>query len=760
METPLMLFGYQAITRLTLVILGLTLTFYLWQIKQKSIATWLFFFSFICMTLGFVALFIPLWLHIVEPLQLIFLILSQALLIQFGYYFPIYDQPRESRMTCIISGVFLSGVLGLGGYYTSLFLTSPSAARMLSSIRGILYLLLLLHILLTLGLLFRQTIRRIGTEFSKQGNIPHRIQQAVTGFMHPPEKESRMLRNIVLGLSLGLIPGIAEPLYRTGMISRPTMTYMVDLGLLLMMFIVFVTYLNGTHESVSLTVRLVSVPLVTLLALFGTVGLITANRFNAQSEHERQTQMLLAYKAILDGDFTVLTEQFVYIATQDTTENAQNTPYRVLFVRDTDWGAQFLHDEDSIRQQAPSLFIPEVPVTASDEFRKTTSLQLESLLRFDEKPVMGAAKYFSYRFTYERTIYEIGFAMLEQRLDIHKTAVGFLYLLILGSLFILLVFPRFFKKTLVNPLNALLNGVRQANANSLDVAIPVQYEDEIGFLTHSFNGMLASIRKAEEDLHQVNVDLESRVEQRTAELSQANNSLRQLNASKDKFFSIIAHDLQAPITRVLDLIHFIPENIEHFGPDELKETAETLRGSLENFYDLLKNLFTWSGIQRGTMRYHPQQVNLNSIVSRNLSFFIPLAEEKQVRIKNLVPADTVGYADPDMMYAVVRSLISNAVKFTFPGDKVTISANIHEDEVEIIVADTGVGINKEDLPKLFRGDVVYQTPGTSGEEGSGLGLLLCKELIEQNRGLIWIESEPDKGTTCGFTLPKSLEKMQ
>jgi len=241
------------------------------------------------------------------------------------------------------------------------------------------------------------------------------------------------------------------------------------------------------------------------------------------------------------------------------------------------------------------------------------------------------------------------------------------------------------------------------------------------------------------------------------EVKDKNAQLQELNANKDKFFSIIAQDLQTPITGLLELTLVTSENIEYFSRNELKETAETLRNSLENLYELLKNLFTWSGIQRGTVVAHPQTVDLKDIIRRNMSFFIPFAEKKQVRLKSGMTAETFVYADPDMVYAVVRNLISNALKFTFPGDKVSISATQADDTIEVAVSDTGVGISPEDLPKLFRVDVTYQTPGTAGEEGTGLGLILCKELVERNGGRIWVESEVGIGTTFKFTLPRSVK---
>ena len=197
------------------------------------------------------------------------------------------------------------------------------------------------------------------------------------------------------------------------------------------------------------------------------------------------------------------------------------------------------------------------------------------------------------------------------------------------------------------------------------------------------------------------------------ELKRTNTQLAHLNASKDKFFSILAQDLQTPITRVLELVRFTSENLDFFGKDECRETTETLLSSLENLRELLKNLFTWSGIQRGTLTPHLQTIDLGGIVKRNTSLLLPIAEDKQIIFKNSVPEETFIYADPNMVYAIVRNLISNALKFSFPDDSVVIAAVQHEHDVELTVSDSGVGIDAENIPKLFRDDVAYQTPGTS-----------------------------------------------
>ena len=525
MDTPQFLLGYESITRATLVILGITFTFCLWQIKNKSRATYLLIISFAFMTLSFAALFAPLWSNFFEPLLVMSLVVSQGFLVQFAYHFPHKDQPRESWVALASACCLFLTATGIGSYYNYLYFTVPSAIEKIFAVYGLLYLTLLLSILTTIGFFLRQTIHRIRALLPREQSLPARLRQTAVMLVFPPTKDVRILRNFVIGISLGLVPGAADPISRSGLLGVETIRYMVDLGLLCMFFILFITYINSTHESLSFIIRLVSVPLITLLVMFGAVGLIAAIRLNKQSEHERQLQVVLAYHALIQDDLTALPKPVIYIAAKETAgENSEN-PYRLIFSSRPDFHTQFLVDEDAFRQNSPELFTPDIPLDTSDAFRQMTALNAQNFLRYDGNPAVSAPQYLCYTFLYDGTFYEIGFHLLDQQRSVHDIATGLIHLLLASSLFILFVFPRFFRKTLVNPLNTLLDGIRQADADDQEIVIPVQYEDEIGFLTRTYNQMIASLRQGAEALRQANAELETRVEQRTAELSQANTRL-------------------------------------------------------------------------------------------------------------------------------------------------------------------------------------------------------------------------------------------
>ena len=251
-----------------------------------------------------------------------------------------------------------------------------------------------------------------------------------------------------------------------------------------------------------------------------------------------------------------------------------------------------------------------------------------------------------------------------------------------------------------------------------------------------------TIRKLQQQLEAKNTLLEKQVEQLSA-----------LNASKDKFISMISHDLQSPFSSLRGLIQFTAENLEGYNKSELGNIMDLLGNSTDNLYALIENLLTWSRIQRGVLEHCPQPIEIRDIVTQNINLFTQNAEDKQITLRNLIEERIAVYADFNMVNAVIRNLISNALKFTKSGGRVEFSAKQNGEYVEVSVTDTGIGIGKEHLSKLFRIDARYKRLGTAREKGTGLGLILCKEFIEKHGGTIWIESEVDQGSTVKFTLP-------
>jgi PAS domain S-box-containing protein len=233
--------------------------------------------------------------------------------------------------------------------------------------------------------------------------------------------------------------------------------------------------------------------------------------------------------------------------------------------------------------------------------------------------------------------------------------------------------------------------------------------------------------------------------------------LRELNETKDKFFSIIAHDLKSPFTSILGFSELMKEKIETGKYEDLNNYAMMIHRSSRHAMDLLSNLFEWSRLQTSTMEFKPKELDIVKIIDEVKELFRYAAWHKSVSINTDVPGECKIMADKHMLSSVLRNLISNALKFSHPESEIVISVTRIPGEVKISVADNGIGMDRNDIAKLFRMDITYSTKGTKGEEGSGLGLLLTKEFISRHGGKLLIESEKGKGSTFTIIIPADEE---
>lgn len=238
------------------------------------------------------------------------------------------------------------------------------------------------------------------------------------------------------------------------------------------------------------------------------------------------------------------------------------------------------------------------------------------------------------------------------------------------------------------------------------------------------------------------------------EIIEQNEKLQELNATKDKFFSIIAHDLRSPFNSFLGLTQIMAEELPSLTMAQIQEIAVNMSKSATNLYRLLENLLHWSSMQQGVIPFNPESVRLLPVADESITMILESAKIKGIEINCTIPDDLVVFADTNLLQTVIRNLVSNAVKFTLTGGKVNLSAKTTTDSnIEIFVQDSGIGMSQKLLGDLFKLDVKTSRKGTSGEPSTGLGLLLCKEFIEKHGGQIWAESEVGKGSTFYFTLP-------
>ena len=240
------------------------------------------------------------------------------------------------------------------------------------------------------------------------------------------------------------------------------------------------------------------------------------------------------------------------------------------------------------------------------------------------------------------------------------------------------------------------------------------------------------------------------------QLVKSETELKKSNAAKDKFFSIIAHDLRAPFTSLLGLTEFLVEDIDNLNNDDVKNFAERINIASKGIYNLVENLLYWSRLQTGVTQFHPLYFDINVLIEEIISTIIGISVKKKISINNNVPEGTKVYGDKNMIYSVVQNLLSNALKFTnTKGNIDIIIEKTENNKIYISVKDSGMGIPEKDLPKLFRIDTHYTTKGTGEEKGTGLGLILCKELVEKNGGEITVESKVNDGSKFTFSIPLS-----
>lgn len=258
------------------------------------------------------------------------------------------------------------------------------------------------------------------------------------------------------------------------------------------------------------------------------------------------------------------------------------------------------------------------------------------------------------------------------------------------------------------------------------------------------------IRRKNIELQEINDNLEKLVDERTKELATA-------NATKDKFFSIIAHDLKNSFNGLLGYSNILLSDFDSFGDADKINMISAIKQVSESTYKLLQNLLDWARVQTGVIPFNPEKIQLNDLLNDEFFMQIKLAEQKGIVLEITMTEELYVDADHNMISTVVRNLLSNAVKFTKSDGKVLLSLKSDGNMAEIGVKDSGIGISKENLAKLFKVNENFKTFGTNNEEGTGLGLILCKEFILKNRGEIQVNSEMGVGSEILVRLPLFLE---
>jgi len=312
----------------------------------------------------------------------------------------------------------------------------------------------------------------------------------------------------------------------------------------------------------------------------------------------------------------------------------------------------------------------------------------------------------------------------------NKTAERVNGLIIIASLMMSVLVAYFLSKAVVKPFRELNDELTDANSR----------------LLVSNETLINANKIIEEALLERNRLVE--------ELTTLKNQLEISNNEKDKFFSIIAHDLKSPFLGFVGLTEVMATDLEAFTTEELKRYLFNIHGNAKRLYQLLQNLLEWSQLQRGTHEYQPQKLALNQVVFDVLEDLRERANQKGIKLEEKVDKGIFVYADKAMLASILRNLISNAIKFTRAEGSVSIFIPNNDSKyVTVAIRDTGVGMNEVQAKKLFKISEKIGEKGTDGEESTGLGLLLCKEFVENHGGSISFQTVKGSGTTFYFTLP-------
>lgn len=291
------------------------------------------------------------------------------------------------------------------------------------------------------------------------------------------------------------------------------------------------------------------------------------------------------------------------------------------------------------------------------------------------------------------------------------------------------------------------------------VKVSFQGEDATQTMFHDISERIrveAKIKQYIEELKKSKTLLEknaSDLRSLNSQLEESERQLKKMNASKDKFFSIIAHDLRNPFISLLGYSEFLANDLDELDPYEIKKFADSIYRASRSIFGLLENLLQWSRVQSGKIPFHPEKLSLKAAVEDIIELYKGNIQKKQIRLENTISETLDVRADKNMLHTVLRNLLSNAVKFTKAEGKVAISAKNEDTFVTVRIEDSGIGMDEDMIRKLFDlGDSVIRQ-GTDDEPGTGLGLILCKEFIQKMGGEISVESELQKGTVFSFTLP-------
>jgi signal transduction histidine kinase len=523
------------ITAVSLFIVGMASTLYLLHIKEKSVPAWIMIFGLASFTASMITMLmnsIVFWGGALGPSIDAFSVVSMAAMVEFAYRFPYKATSVGSRLVRVLTLTASLAALTFSFYYAvqvlafhNYFVEFPTAYGYLNP----------LTFLVALGVSAYRTI-------SMQTKRSHSVWGVIDAFVHPQDRPARLMRNFSLALSIGLVQGIASGIGLPDFFPPLVSVILINLSLLLMLVAVVYASFDFTARQPSLVVRLVGLSLVTLLTVLGVIGLYNSNLTMGWILDRNASVVENTRKALHAGHPESMPVEVVYVLSWPLdSQNGAASQGRLVAARQPGFDPQPLFREGDV----PPVWVYYLEGNLSTEAAQHGD---QIRLRYGDHPVGSYHQYAGLVFNQDGMRYEVGLSLAELSRITQDENTGIIWGVLCSALFILFVFPLFFRSNLIRPLDRLLAGVRQADAGDLDVQVRVTHNDEVGFLTSAFNKMITSLQreldgrqKAEAELRHLNLTLEERVANRTRELEAMYDLSAASNLARDpqSLFSVL-----------------------------------------------------------------------------------------------------------------------------------------------------------------------------------------------------------------------------
>ena len=574
MELNWLNFSYHSVGVFAAYLIVIMLSLFLFTKKDKTAPTWWLAFMFLgysFMLLGYVLAY-----SISEPwgayhrFSTMCALFGNAGMIGFVYYFPRLDQPKEAKIVIPLSlmviilayveFIFTGSKLDKIYNFTAHFYTFDYGAKHA--------VILLLTQILPLSVMIRKTIRYSEYDgfFSRWLSKPKSIlgyprflfSRFIVGwikFLNPKGKDAHATKSFTKAISIFLVIAVANVLNKSGIISYDLYAFIYANVTLIIIFYLFITYINNSPEPTTFMVKLVGVSLVTVLLVLGFVGNLTLSLSEDDYDNQRRAQINGTKHYILERKYDELPEEIEYILLKPALADVFEKSYKIELIKRPDiLNAESINKgmdtfrEVTLKETLTKLMkennrnvTKDTPTEeewdeALTRFKKTR--QYENILKENTRDLNRLYRdagelYTHYDFVHENVKYEVGFSYSEYREHTHRNAVKLIYIIFFTTIIILLLFPKFFHSSLVKPLNDLLNGVRKVNDGNLEIQVPIKVQDEIGYLAGSFNSMVTSIKQARRELQDYADNLEEKVKERTKEVQEKMEEVQKLKIQQD-----------------------------------------------------------------------------------------------------------------------------------------------------------------------------------------------------------------------------------